>query len=580
MTQRPWLPHYADDVAPDLAEVPFSHLPDLVRASGAEYASTIAFTQCMPNGMNGSLTYAQVDALSDDFAAYLREVVGLAQGDRVAVQMPNCLAYPIVAFGVLKAGLVLVNTNPLYTPTEMVHQFTDSGAKALVVIDMFADRLPEVLPKTSIETVVTVRIAEFFPPIIAGVIRMVQKLWSRTLPKVTVPHTTFQSALSAGRSATTQDALTGYLAGIGHDTVAALQYTGGTTGVSKGAMLTHGNLVSNTLQMIQMCGGYMRPGVEVAMTALPLYHIFAFTVNLLGFYKLGARNILIPSPRPPSNLKRAFENYKITWVTGVNTLFNALLNERWFLDSPPRHLRASAAGGMALHESVAAQWREVTGTPIVEGYGLTETSPVLSFNPFGPSAKDGTIGIPVPSTELRCIDEKGKEVEPGTPGEIAAKGPQVMLGYWNRPDDTAASIVDGWFRTGDVAEMDADGFFTIVDRKKDMILVSGFNVYPNEIEDRIASLPGVLEVGVVGIPDDKSGEAVRAYIVAAQNPPTEEAVIAHCRETLAAYKVPKSVRFVDELPKSPIGKILRRELRALAVTSATASIETQGRELS
>ena len=578
--QRPWLPHYADDVAPDLGEVTFSHLPDLVRASARDYASTIAFTQCMPNGMNGSLTYAQVDALSDDFAAYLREVVGLAQGDRVAVQMPNCLAYPVVAFGVLKAGCVLVNTNPLYTPTEMVHQFTDSGATALVVIDMFADRLPEVLPRTSIETVVTVKISEFFPPVVAGIIRMVQKVWSRTLPTVTVPHTAFQAALAAGRAKKSTDALPGYLAGIGHDTVAALQYTGGTTGVSKGAMLSHGNLVSNTLQMIQMCGGYMRPGVEVAMTALPLYHIFAFTVNLLGFYTLGARNILIPSPRPPSNLKRAFENYKITWVTGVNTLFNALLNERWFLDSPPRHLRASAAGGMALHESVAAQWRAVTGTPIVEGYGLTETSPVLSFNPFGPNAKDGTIGIPVPSTELRCIDENGKEVAPGTPGEIAAKGPQVMLGYWNRPEDTAASIVDGWFRTGDVAEMDADGFFTIVDRKKDMILVSGFNVYPNEVEERIAALPGVIEVGVVGIPDNKTGEAVRAYIVASTDVLTENTVIAHCRETLAAYKVPKSVRFVEELPKSPIGKILRRELRAEAVTSATASIETQGRELS
>ncbi len=580
MTQRPWSTHYADDVAPELGEVAFPHLPALVRASAADYGSTIAFTQCMPNGMNGSLTYDRVDALSNDFAAYLREVVGLSAGDRVAVQMPNALSYPVVAFGILKAGCVLVNTNPLYTATEMVHQFSDSGAKALVVIDMFADRLPEVLPKTSIETVITVRINEFFPPVIGGVIRMVQKFWSRTVPKITVNHTPFPEALAAGRAKKADDKLAAYVADLGPDSLAALQYTGGTTGVSKGAMLSHGNLVSNTLQMIQMCGGYMRPGAEVVLTALPLYHIFAFTVNLLGFYRLGARNILVPSPRPPSNLKRAFENYKITWVTGVNTLFNALLNERWFLDSPPRHLRASAAGGMALHESVAAEWRTVTGTPIVEGYGLTETSPVLSFNPFGPNAKDGTIGIPVPSTELQCIDEKGKEVGPGTPGEIAAKGPQVMLGYWNRPDDTAASIVNGWFRTGDIAEMDADGFFTIVDRKKDMILVSGFNVYPNEVEERIAALPGVLEVGVVGIPDDKSGESVRAYIVAGTDAPTEAAVLDHCRETLAAYKVPKSVRFVDELPKSPIGKILRRELRAEAVTSATASIETQGRELS
>lgn len=580
MTERPWMQRYADDVAPELPAISYDNLPAMIREAATEYGPQIAFTQCMPNGMNGSLTYTQVDELSDHFAAYLREVIGLGPGDRVAVQMPNCLTYPVVAFGVFKAGCVLVNTNPLYTPTEMVHQFSDAGAKALVVIDMFADRLPDVLPRTSIETVVTVRIAEFFPPVIAGVIRMVQKVWNRSLPPITVAHTPFSEALRAGREATSAEALASYLTGIGPGSLAALQYTGGTTGVSKGAMLSHGNLTANTLQMIQMCGSYMRTGVEVVLTALPLYHIFAFTVNLLGFYRIGARNILIPSPRPPSNLKRAFENYKITWVTGVNTLFNALLNERWFLDSPPRHLRASAAGGMALFESVAAQWNTVTGTPIVEGYGLTETSPVLSFTPFSSSAKPGTIGIPVPSTELRCIDDDGVEVEPGTPGEIAAKGPQVMLGYWQRPEETAASMVDGFFRTGDIAEMDADGLFTIVDRKKDMILVSGFNVYPNEIEERIAELPGVLEVGVVGIPDEKTGEAVRAYIVAADTPPAEDAVIAHCRETLAAYKVPRSVRFVTDLPKSPIGKILRRELRAQAVTSDTASFPARGRELS
>jgi len=325
---------------------------------------------------------------------------------------------------------------------------------------------------------------------------------------------------------------------------------------------------------------HIRPGKEVVLTALPMYHVFAFTVNLIGFFHEGARNILIPSPRPPSNLKRAFENYKITWTTGVNTLFNALLNERWFTENPPKHLVASAAGGMALHESVAEQWRAVTGTPIVEGYGLTETSPALTFNPLGGVGKDGTIGIPVPSTDIRCVDEDGTDVGIGEPGELIARGPQVTSGYWNRPEDTASSMLDGWFRTGDIAQMDADGYFTIVDRKKDMILVSGFNVYPNEVEERIAAMPGVLEVGVIGLPDEKTGEAVRAYVVAADSPPTEAQVIAYCREALAAYKVPKSVRFVDELPKSPIGKILRRELRAIGVTSPTASIETQGRELS
>jgi long-chain acyl-CoA synthetase len=570
MTTRPWLAHYPDSVPEVLGDAPFAHLPALISAASAEYTDAIAFTQCMPNGMNGSLTYSRVDQLSSDFAAYLREVVGLVQGDRVAVQMPNCLAYPIVAFGILKAGCVLVNTNPLYTASEMAYQFGDSGAKALVIIDMFADRLPEVLPKTSIETVVTVRIAEFFPPVIAGVIRAVQKVWSRSLPKITVAHTSFQSALAAGAQQRTEAASAGYLEGVGSATLAALQYTGGTTGVSKGAMLSHGNLVANTRQMISMCGTFIRPGAEIVLTALPLYHIFAFTVNLLGFYHVGARNILVPSPRPPSNLKRAFENYRITWLTGVNTLFNALMVERWFVDSPPKHLRASAAGGMALHESVARRWREVTGTPIVEGYGLTESSPVLTFNPLGGTAKDGTVGIPVPSTDVRCVDDAGKPVAVGQPGELVAHGPQIMLGYWQKPDETAATLDDGWLRTGDIAEMDADGYFTLVDRKKDLILVSGFNVYPNEVEEAIAAVAGVQEVGVIGLPDEKSGEAVHAYVVMSTPASvTEERIVAHCREHLSAYKVPRRVTFVDELPKSPIGKILRRELRATSLATST-----------
>ncbi|RZS59550.1 long-chain acyl-CoA synthetase [Microcella putealis] len=578
MTQRPWLDHYPTGVEHELVAPPFRHMPDLLTAACTTYAKQIAFTQCMPNGMNGSLTYAEIDAHSDAFAAYLREELKLEAGDRVAVQMPNCLAFPIVAFGVFKAGCVLVNTNPLYTASEMTHQFSDSGAKVLVIIDMFADRLPEVVAATPIQTVVTVRISEFFPKPVAGVIRLVQKVWNRSLPKIEVEHTAFQAALARGRAQTGK--AEHYLGGVTLDSIAALQYTGGTTGVSKGAMLTHGNLVSNTLQMLQMLGTNIREGKEIVLTALPLYHIFAFTVNLIGFFHMGARNILVPSPRPPGNLKRAFENYKITWTTGVNTLFNALLNERWFVDNPPRHLVGSAAGGMALHESVAVHWREVTDTPIVEGYGLTETSPVLTFNPLGGQVKDGTIGIPVPSTDIRCVKDDGTDAAVGEPGELVARGPQIMKGYWQRPEETAESMLDGWFRTGDIAEMDAEGYFTIVDRKKDMVLVSGFNVFPNEVEERIAAMDGVLEVGVVGIPDEKTGEAVRAYVVAGEKPPTPEQIIAHCRESLAAYKVPKSVRFVDELPKSPIGKILRRELRAEAVTSETASIETQGRELS
>jgi long-chain acyl-CoA synthetase len=318
-----------------------------------------------------------------------------------------------------------------------------------------------------------------------------------------------------------------------------------------------------------MCGDYMRPGKEIVVTALPLYHIFAFTINLLAFWHMGARNLLVPTPRPPSNLRRVFENYKVTWMTGVNTLFNALLNERWFTDSPPKHLRASAAGGMALHESVSENWRKVTKTPIVEGYGLTESSPVLTFNPLKGGGKDGTIGIPVPSTLVKCVGEDGREVATGQPGELLAKGPQIMVGYWNRPKETEATIVDGWLLTGDIATVDSDGFLTIVDRKKDMVLVSGFNVYPNEVEEQIAALEGVLEVGVIGVPDSRSGEKVKAFIVAGVNRPTVEEVIEFCRKHLAAYKVPSAVEFVDELPKSPIGKILRRELRAQELASIT-----------
>ena len=574
MTERPWLAHYPKEVPHTVESSGFENLPQLLSKAAGTYSKQKAFTQVMPNGMNGSLSFSQIDEHADSFAAYLREVIGLKQGDRVAVQMPNCLAYPIVAFGVFKAGLVLVNTNPLYTGPEMTHQFSDSGAVALIVSDMFADRLGDVLPKTQIKTVVTVKISEFFPPIVAGVIRLVQRFWNRSLPKITVDHTWFQAALSQGKKAKDSAKAGGYLTGVGSDSIAALQYTGGTTGVSKGAMLSHGNLVMNTLQMIAHSGEGMRAGKEIVMTALPLYHIFAFTVNLLGFYHNGARNILVPSPRPPSNLRWAFDNYKITWLSGVNTLFNALLNERWFQDSPPKHLHASAAGGMALQASVAERWRELTGTPIVEGYGLTESSPVITFNPLTGLAKDGTIGIPVPSTDVKCVDENGNEVPVGEAGEIVARGPQIMLGYWNRPDETEKSLNDGWLRTGDIAQMDSDGYFTIVDRKKDMILVSGFNVYPNEVEEQVAAVAGILEVGVIGVPDEKTGERVQAYVVTTLPAPTKEQIIAHCRENLAAYKIPQDVMFVDELPMSPIGKILRRKLRDQALSSRSNTDNT------
>lgn len=569
MAQQPWVANYPKGVSPQLAPTDISHLPDLIRRASSNYSQSIAFTQCMPNGMNGSLTFKQIDDLSDDFAVYLREVLGLTAGERVAVQMPNCLSYPIVAFGILKAGCVLVNTNPLYTATEMIHQFSDSQAKVLVIIDMFADRLPEVLPKTKIQTVVTVKVSEYFPTLSGGLIRFVQKVVHKSIPKITVKHTKFNQTLSQGHSHTKRSQVHDYAKEIKAESIATLQYTGGTTGVSKGAMLTHKNLVVNTLQMMQMVDKFLLAGKETIITALPLYHIFAFTVNLLGLYHMGGHNILIPNPRPPSNMKKAFENYKITWVSGVNTLYNALLKEPWFLENPPKHLSASVAGGMSLHQSVADDWQKVTNSPLVEGFGLTESSPVLTFNPLGGIAKPGSIGIPMPSTDIRIVDENGKEVKVGESGELIAQGPQIMLGYWNNEKETANTLRNGWLYTGDVAQMDDDGYFKIVDRKKDMILVSGFNVYPNEIEEEIAKLSSVKEVGVIGLPDENTGERVCAYIVAATGTLTQEEVIAHCEKSLARYKIPKSVVIVTELPKSPIGKILRRELRKAEMNQLT-----------
>ncbi len=561
MANQPWLTKYPAGVSPYIAPTDIAHLPDLIRRASNTYAKTIAFTQCMPNGMHGSLTFQQIDDLSDDFAVYLREVINLIPGDRVAVQMPNCLSYPIVAFGILKAGCVLVNTNPLYTASEMIHQFSDSQAKAVVIIDMFADRLPEVLPKTNIEAVITVKISEYFPTLAGGLIRFVQKVVHKSIPKITVKHTKFNQALSLGHSHAKRSQVLDYAKDIKTESIAALQYTGGTTGVSKGAMLTHKNLVINTLQMMQMVDKFLLAGKETILTALPLYHIFAFTVNLLGLYYMGGRNIIIPNPRPPSNMKKAFENYKITWVSGVNTLYGALLKEPWFLENPPKHLSASVAGGMSLHQSVATDWQKLTNSPLVEGFGLTESSPVLTFNPLGGISKPGSIGIPMPSTDIRIVDESGKEVNIGESGELIAQGPQIMLGYWNNEKETTNTLKNGWLYTGDIAQMDEDGYFKIVDRKKDMILVSGFNVYPNEIEEEIAKLPNVKEVGVIGLPDENTGERVCAYIVAASGTLSQEEVIAHCEKSLARYKLPKSVVIVTDLPKSPIGKILRRELR-------------------
>ncbi|MDP2367230.1 AMP-binding protein [Rhodoferax sp.] len=573
---KPWEAAYGTAIDPVLPEVRYLNLAHFVHAACERFAKRTAFTCVVPNGMNGSLSYGQVDEMSDAFASYLRNVCALEAGDRVAVQLPNCLAYPIVAFGVFKAGCVLVNTNPLYTPHEMSHQFNDSGAKALVLVDMFADKLASVVPNTGIKHVILAGVSDMFPAIPRLVVRGVQKVWNKVLPPIpplAVPVVRLAAALATGRSRADAAQVKQWWQSVAVGEVAALQYTGGTTGVSKGAMLSHANLLTNINQVLAMGRSHMGQG-ECVLTALPLYHIFAFTANLLTFLDIGARNILIPSPRPVQNLQRAIENYPITWITGVNTLFNGLMNEEWFSAFPPKHLKAAIAGGTALHSAVAARWLAITGTRVAEGFGLTECSPVVTFNPMHGVAKPDSIGLPVPGTSVRLVTDDGAPVAQGEPGELIVRGAQNMLGYWNRPDETAAVLRDGWLYTGDVAVMDSDGYFRIVDRKKDLVLVSGFNVYPNEIEDALAKMDAVLEAAVVGVPDRNTGEAVRAYVV--RNPEFEgelsrEAVIAHCKTLLADYKIPKSIVFRDELPKSPIGKILRKDLKAEVKTEFAAT---------
>ncbi len=559
---RPWTAFYGASVRKTIDAPEFRTIGDFVSATAALYADKPAFTTCLPNGMNGTLSYRQADEMSDALAVYLREVAGLNTGDRVAIQVPNCLAYPIAAMAIFKAGCVLVNVNPLYTPEEMVKQFVDAEPAAIVVVDMFADKLAEAVKDYPIPNVIVTRVAEYLPAMPRGIVGLVQKYWDKTITPITIPHMRLPEAVKAGRAkqAEMQGALDGYRNTIEPDDVACLQYTGGTTGVSKGAMLTHANILVNMEQTMELIEQFEK-GKEVALTALPLYHVFAFTVNFLGMFSQGAHNILIPNPRPLSNLKRAFENYKITWLSGVNTLFNGLNGEIWFQDTPPKHLKFASSGGMATQGVVAERWEELTGKPLLEGYGLTESSPILTFNPYGKSRLN-SIGVPLPSTVVKCVDEDGKDVPLGDAGELIAKGPQVMKGYWRKPEETAKTLQNGWLLTGDIGVMDEDGYFRVVDRKKDMILVSGFNVYPNEIEDTLAAHPDVEEVAVVGVPDGASGEAVKAFVVKRNEAVNKDAIRAYCKEHLTAYKVPKAVEFREELPKSNVGKILRKDLRA------------------
>jgi long-chain acyl-CoA synthetase len=554
---RPWAKHYQVASEPDFENLGCAHLGDLVAQASRDYADSPAFTTCLPTGTTGTLTFAEVDRLTDQFAAYLRLELGLQKGDRVAIQSPNCLTYPIFLFGAAKAGCVIVNINPLYTAPEMEFALKDSGAKLLVIIDLFADKLATVIPKTQVQTVLLTNIAELFPPARKLVVKTVQRL-KKMIPDCTVPAQSFSQTLKLGarRLASRQSA-------VGHDVILddllALQYTGGTTGRPKGAMLTHRNLVSNVAQSYAGLEPHLEDN-RTSLTPLPLYHIFALGVSTL-IYRAGGHNVLIPSPRPVSNLKAAFEKFPFRFMTGVNTLFVGLLNEDWFRANPPKELTVAVGGGAAIQDAVAEQWKRVTGYRIYQGYGLTETSPTVTSSPVDGPEKIGSIGIPFPGTFVRIVDEEDRPVPVGEQGELIVKGPQVMTGYWQRPDETARVLQDGWLRTGDIARMDEDGHFYIVDRKKDMVNVSGFNVYPAEVEDALVKHLGVLEAGVIGVPDDATGEAVRAYVVKRDPALTEEQLREHCRQYLTGYKIPKQFVFRDELPKTPVGKVLRKDLR-------------------
>jgi long-chain acyl-CoA synthetase len=572
---RPWTRFYHPSTAQDLGPLPWPHLPAAIREAAATYASQTAFSLGLPDGAYGDLTFADVDRLSDAFATYLREVAGFAAGDRLAIQMPNCLAYPIAVFGALKAGLVMVNTNPLYTTSEMAHQFADSGAVGLVVIDLFAPKVAEALPGTSITQVIVVSISDLLPTVRRWLVRFVMKYVKKQVPPITFTHTTMTRALAQGadRIAAGADPRV-YASALTLESTAALQYTGGTTGVAKGAVLSHGNLAANIVQSTEAWKPWLHPGNELMLTALPLYHIFAFTANLMIFFMCGGRNILVPSPRPLSNLKGVMTTEPVTWFTGVNTLFAGLMHEPWFLVKKDWKLRGTIAGGMALVPVIGERWEQVTNTPIYQGYGLTETSPVAVLTPFH-RVKRESIGVPLPGTDVRFVGDDGHDVPDGEPGELWIKGPQVMKGYWLRPDETARVLHDGWLATGDIARIDDEGYIYIVDRKKDMILVSGFNVYPNEVEAVLSEKKGLTDVAVVGVPDDECGEIVVAFVVSTDPSMTEADIRQHCKASLTGYKVPRIVVFRKDLPKSPVGKVLRKDLRDDALK---AYLDRKGRQ--
>ncbi|CBA31567.1 long-chain-fatty-acid--CoA ligase FadD [Cronobacter turicensis] len=549
--KKVWLNRYPADVPAEINPDRYHSLVDLFEQSCTRFADQPAFTN-----MGEVMTFRKLEERSRAFAAWLQQGLGLQKGDRVALMMPNLLQYPVALFGILRAGMIVVNVNPLYTPRELEHQLNDSGASAIVIVSNFAHTLEKVVDKTPVKHVILTRMGDQLSTAKGTLVNFVVKYVKRLVPKYHLPDAiSFRSALHNGYR------LQYIKPEVTPDDLAFLQYTGGTTGVAKGAMLTHRNMLANLEQVLGTYGPLLHRGKELVITALPLYHIFALTMNCLLFIELGGQNVLITNPRDIPGLVKELGKYPFTAMTGVNTLFNALLNNKEFhkLDFSSLHL--SAGGGMPVHQAVAERWEKLTGQFLLEGYGLTECSPLVSVNPHDIDYHSGSIGLPVPSTEVKLIDDEGNEVAPGAPGELCIKGPQVMLGYWQRPDATDEIIQDGWLRTGDIAVMDEEGFMRIVDRKKDMILVSGFNVYPNEIEDVVMQHSGVQEVAAVGIPSEASGELVKIFVVKKEASLTEEALITFCRRHLTGYKVPKQVEFRTELPKSNVGKILRRELR-------------------
>ena len=549
--EKIWLKKYPKGVAAEVHPESFSSIVDLFERACGKFSDQTAFIN-----MGSDMTYEEVDKLSADFASFLQQK-GMKKGDRIAIQMPNLLQYPVVLYGALRAGLVVVNTNPLYTAREMKHQFRDSGAKAIVILANVACHLEEILKDTRIETVVVTQVGDLlgFPKsmLVNAAVKYIKKM----VPAYRLPDAyTFFEALDMGAEKPFQRVE------CGAEDLAFLQYTGGTTGVSKGAMLTHGNIVINQLQILEWIRPKLAEGKELAILALPLYHIFSLTVNAFGLFSFGATNVMITNPRDIPGFLNTLKKYPFTLFTGLNTLFNALMHNPDFSNVDFSHLKMSVAGGMALQTAVAEAWKKKTNSVIVEGYGLTETSPVASCNPIDGTDRVGTIGLPFPSTDVSLRDDNGKEVPMGERGEICIRGPQVMKGYWNNREETAKMIgPDGWLKTGDVGVVDQDGFFKIVDRKKDMILVSGFNVYPNEVEDVVATNPKVLEVAAVGIPDPKSTEAVKIFVVAKDPSLTKEELLNYCRGQLTGYKMPKEIEFRKELPKTNVGKILRRALR-------------------